>query len=229
MRIKKTDSGLLHSCMYVIEENGRAIVIDPCEDTGQAGDLDVDWLIITHEHYDHISGVNRWKEQTGAPLLCSRPCGERIRSSSKNLSRYFDVFCQIQTWTEIDLTDIRTVEYTCEADKVFDDRMLFEWQGHQVELMEIPGHSPGSIGIMIDRSDFFSGDSLMENDRTELRLPGGNARKWEEIGKKRLEALPDGITVHPGHFDSFIYRRTCTDESADRQMKQFVLQKEIDK
>ena len=48
MQIKKTDSGLLHSCMYVLEEEGHAIVIDPCQDRSAAGDLIVDYLLITH-------------------------------------------------------------------------------------------------------------------------------------------------------------------------------------
>ena len=206
MRIRKVDSGLLHSCMYVVEENGHALIVDPCTDTGAAGGLTVDCLLVTHEHYDHISGVNAWKERCGAPLLCSRVCAERIRDPRKNMSRYFDVFCQMQSWVPMGDTIVEPVEYTCEADRTFEDRMSFSWQGHSVSLMEIPGHSPGSIGIRIDDTDFFSGDSLLENTETELRFPGGSAKKWEEIGKKRIEALPEGIRIWPGHFESFLNR-----------------------
>ena len=75
MQIKKTDSGLLHSCMYLLEEKGHAIVIDPCRDLSAAGDSIVDYLLITHEHYDHISGVNEWKNGCAASLqqgLCRK-------------------------------------------------------------------------------------------------------------------------------------------------------------
>ena len=98
MQINKTDSGLLHSCMYVITENHHAVVIDPCKDISSAAGLTVDYLIITHEHYDHIYGVNEWKAATGAKLVCSSACAANIRSAKKNMSRYFDVFCQMQTW-----------------------------------------------------------------------------------------------------------------------------------
>lgn len=207
MQIKKIDSGILHSCMYVVEENGHAIVIDPCINTDPADGLKVDYLISTHEHYDHISGVNEWKYVTGAPLLCSKACAANIKNPRKNMSRYFDVFCSIQTWTPIENMKRKSFEYSCEADLVFEDHMTFCWQGHNITVLEIPGHSMGSIGIDIDHTDFFSGDSLLENCEIELRFPGGSIQKWERIGKKRIEAIPDGMKIWPGHFESFIRHR----------------------
>ena len=77
-------------------------------------------------------------------------------------------------------------EYTCLADQTFEDEMNLEWQGHFFRLFEIPGHSQGSIGILLDGKEFFSGDSLMENSEIELRMPGGSRKKWREIGSKRV-------------------------------------------
>ena len=204
MRIESYDSGLLHSRMYVIEENGHAIVIDPCRNTVPADNIQTDLLIITHEHYDHISGVKAWKEKTGALLLCSMACAKRIQDSHKNMSRYFDAFCAMQTWVPFEPSGLKTDEYICEAEQTFEDTCSFEWQGHKVVLEEIPGHSPGSIGIFIDKTDFFSGDSLMKDYPIELRFPGGSRKKWEDTGRKRIEGLPEGIMVHPGHFESFV-------------------------
>ena len=204
MKISKTDSGLLHSCMYIVKENGHAIIIDPCMDVSCMQDLTVDLLVVTHEHYDHISGVNAWKEICHAPLMCSKACAANIKSSRKNMSRYFDAFCEMQTWIPLEELHIRPVDYSCEADITFEDRTQLEWQGHTITLIEIPGHSAGSIGIDIDGTDFFSGDSLLQDRETEVRFPGGNAQKWDEIGRIRIEAIPAGTRIWPGHFDSFI-------------------------
>ena len=65
----------------------------------------------------------------------------------------------------------------------------------------------GSIGILLDGTHFFSGDSLMENSEIELRMPGGSRKKWKEIGEPRLKQIPDGIRVYPGHFEDFIYKK----------------------
>ena len=204
MQIKKTDSGLLHSCMYVLEEKGHAIVIDPCMDLSSAGDCVVDYLLITHEHYDHISGVNEWKKKTGAPLLCSRACAENISSPKKNMSRYIDVFWEMQTWVPTNGTKIEQTEYVSGADLTFEDEFTFEWQGHTVKLQETPGHSAGSCIICLNGDNCFTGDSFLEKYETECRFPGGSEKQWAKIGKPRIEAIPAGTRIWPGHFDSFI-------------------------
>ena len=145
MTITPYPSDLLVSNMYVIEDGGHAIVVDPSRDTAPARGLAIDKILITHEHYDHISGVNAWKEISHAPLLCSARCAERIRDPRKNVARHFDAFCQLQTM----LSDYSLPEtepaYACFADEVFEDEISFDWRGHRLRLFEIPGHSPGSV------------------------------------------------------------------------------------
>ena len=204
MQIVKIDSGLLHSCMYVVTDKKHALVIDPCKDVGLADEFKIDYLIITHEHYDHISGVNEWKLATKAPLLCSKTCAKNIMDSRKNMSRYFDVFCEMQTWMPTEQLCIEPVDYYCYADMTFQDIMIFNWQEHKVTLQEIPGHSAGSILINIDNNDFFPGDSLLKDCDIELRFPGGSAKKWIETGKDRIAAIPKGARIWPGHFESFV-------------------------
>lgn len=205
MNIQRYESDLLSSNMYVIVEGTTAIVIDPFRDTSVAQGLTVEKILLTHEHYDHISGVNRWKEATGAPVLCSKACGENIQSPRGNMSRWFNVFCELQDWVTIDRLPDADENYICTADEVFEDTAAFDWHGHQFRLFELPGHSLGSIGILLDGQDFFSGDSLMEGVEIALRFPGGSKAKWKAVGEPRLAALPDGIRVYPGHFQEFIY------------------------
>ena len=207
MEIRRYVSDLLASNMYVIVEDQHAVVIDPCRDTEPAQDLTVDYMLLTHEHFDHISGVNMWKALTGAPVLCSSACAESIQSCKRNLANHFDDFCQLQTWIRLDELPPADPQYTCTADLTFEDRTELLWRGHTFVLFEAPGHSLGSVGIMLDGTDFFSGDSLMENSEIELRIPGGSRKKWREIGCARIEAIPEGTRIWPGHFESFILHR----------------------
>ena len=203
MEIRRYESDLLKSNMYLIVEGSRCIAVDPCRRLDVIGDLTVDRILLTHEHYDHISGVNLWKEATGAPVLCSRACSENIRNARKNLSSLFEVFCEIQTWIKLDRIPDADRTYTCTAEETFEDTFEFQWCGHAFRLFEIPGHSMGSIGILVDDACFFSGDSLLENTETETGLPGGSRKKWNDVGRPRVEALPGGITVYPGHIREF--------------------------
>ena len=205
--IKRYVSGLLSSNMYVVSEGNHAIVIDPFVDTSPSADLVVDRIILTHEHYDHISGVNVWKEKTGAPVMCSEACALNIQSPKTNLARHFKDFCELQTWIKLEKIPASDPMYTCTADETFADELCFEWRNHIWRLFELPGHSLGSIGIILDNCCFFSGDSLMENYAIELRLPGGSRKRWREIGFPRINAIPDGIRVFPGHFEEFILKK----------------------
>lgn len=207
MEIRRYVSGLIASNMYVIVEDNHAVVIDPFDDITPGKDLVVDYILLTHEHYDHISGVNAWREGSDAIVLCSKVCSDHIKDPRKNFAKYFKDFCEIQTWVVLDSVPSSDPDYSCKADQTFVDNMSFRWKGHDFELFEIPGHSLGSIGIIIDRYYFFSGDSLMENYEIELRMPGGSRKKWREIGEPRMARIPDGIMVYPGHFDEFVYKR----------------------
>ena len=205
MTIERIVSDLLFSNMYILREGDAAIVIDPCRDTAPAGGLRVDRILLTHEHYDHISGVNAWKTATGAPVFCSEACACGMADPKKNLARIFPAFCELQTWVKLAAPPDADLRYAAAAEETFPDTASFQWEGHTFSLFALPGHSPGGTGILADGNTFFSGDSLLEHAPVELRLPGGCRADWESISRTRISALPDGITVYPGHFDPFIY------------------------
>lgn len=207
MEIRRYVSGLLSSNMYLIVECDSAIVIDPFKNTSAADGLHIERIILTHEHYDHISGVNAWKQAMNVPVLCSKVCAGNLQDSRKNLSRYFSVFCELQTWIALDAPPMADENYVCCADEAFEDEMTLLWRGHQLKLMEMPGHSLGSIGILLDEAVFFSGDSLIEGRDIELNFPGGSKEKWQQIGAKRVTELPDGVRIYPGHFQDYFLRR----------------------
>ena len=207
MEIRRYVSDLVASNMYLIVEGDSAIVIDPCRDTEPANGLKIDRILLTHEHYDHISGVNLWKKKTGAPVLCSKACAQNIGNPRKNFAGMFELFSELQTWVVLDRPLEVDETYGCSAEETFDDETVLTWKGHRVKLFEIPGHSMGSIGILLDEEAFFSGDSLLEGCEIALRLPGGSRAKWEQIGAHRIAEVPDGVRVYPGHLESFVYRK----------------------
>ena len=206
MNIDRYDSGLLNSSMYVISEKAHALVIDPCLNLNMADQYTVDCILITHEHYDHIFGVNAWKSKTNAPLMCSEACAHMLKNPKKNQARHFDSFCELQSFSKEWDASLIDPEYTCKADIIFNNTVELSWQGHNIRLLEIPGHSPGSIGIWIN-DVFFSGDILLEGKEIELRLPGGSKKKWEEHGKSIIDSIPNGTMIYPGHFSSYKLKR----------------------
>lgn len=211
MEIRRFISDKLSSNMYLLVETGHALVIDPCEDVSPADGLTVDLILLTHEHYDHISGVGVWKEATGAPVLCSEACARNIESPKRNLARYFPALCEMQTWVRLDRIPDADLNYSCRADKSFRDQTTLTWHGHRLELFELPGHSAGGVGILMDNTLLFSGDSLLPGTETELRFPGGDREAWTRVSIPRIRALDGQLSVYPGHFEPFILDKWRTD------------------
>lgn len=206
MEITRYISDLMFSNMYVLSDNGYSLIIDPFEHYMISKEFRPDMIIVTHEHYDHISGVNRIKQQFGIPLLCSEKCAQRLTDSKKNSARYFESFCQLQTYGEQDMSVPIDTEYTCQADLTFDEEIRFKWHGNELWLFALPGHSPGSIGLIVKNKFFFSGDSLFADREVELRFPGGSKRDWYEISEGKINSISDDVIVYPGHKEKFLMK-----------------------
>ncbi len=206
MEITRYISDLIFSNMYVLTDDRRSLVIDPFERYVVPENFRPDMMIVTHEHYDHISGVKRMKREFGIPLLCSNACAQRLSDPKKNSARYFYSFCQLETYGEQDMSVPIDVKYSCNADLTFEDEIRFNWHGNSFWLFSLPGHSPGSIGILVNGKLFFSGDSLLPDSETELRFPGGSKKEWKDISVKRISRIPDDVWVYPGHKEKFLMK-----------------------
>lgn len=206
MKVQKFATPLLSSNMYLLTENSRGIIIDTYDGfTSEiAGGCNaIDYILLTHEHYDHISGTNALRERYRCPVVCSEACGQRIQNSTHNFSRYYEAYAAVQTG-ELMPDDLPAVdEYFTHADEVFLGQKTIAWQGHELVLTETPGHSPGSICILVDGKLLFSGDTLLRGDVAVTRFPGGSRRKYEHIALPYLRGLPGDTMVYPGHYEAF--------------------------
>ena len=207
MRICRLTTHYYSSHCYLVIEDNHAIIIDP----GDADivkkvlleeDLTVDFGILTHEHCDHVCGVSAIREETGCRMIASKACDINLRDCRKNYSQYYDAFIEVQTRIPVDSQKLMD-PFTTNADELFENEMNLEWRGHSILLHETPGHSQGSICIVIDNAYLFSGDTLMKDDSTETHFIGGNKQQFAQITMPWLNSLPESLTVYAGHGDSF--------------------------
>jgi len=193
---------------YVLMEGGAALIIDPnriekIEKILEENKVVPEMVLLTHEHGDHISGLNGLREKYDFQTVASSLCSERIGNIRSNLSRIFGVYL-------IFVTGQRVRDYpkfTCEpADITFEDRISFTWREHSFEMVHTPGHSPGSSGVYMDGEILFSGDSLFNDREIVVRFDGGSEEDYVTKAAPYYRSLPENTVVYPGHGEKFLLK-----------------------
>lgn len=209
----------IESNMYLITQNGRALIVDPhiCEEAlRQMREQKIRNIVIllTHEHFDHISGVNWLREEfrdgadrsdtayDGTSAVCviaSEAAAQYLPDPNKNLAKFWEFMLMDLPEEKIKAgMALEDKEYSCNADQTFPGHLDFEWNGHMIHMQPAPGHSPGGMLIFFDQF-LFSGDNLVNGSGVICRIPGGNWKTYCEATRPMLERLADNTWILPGH------------------------------
>ena len=194
MLVEKFISGFLDTNTYVMEEDRHLLIIDPADHAAlleRCRDASSVTVLLTHEHFDHISGLNRIRDlyTSSCRVIAGAVCSERIQDTKANLSAYADVLAELggkQIPEPLSPFSCETADITC------DDRYAFRWMGHVVELFSSPGHSAGSCCIVLDDM-LFVGDTVLENNLM-VKFPGSSKKLYRSVTAPLLEKLLVGET-----------------------------------
>ena len=140
----------------------------------RANGLQLEWLIETHAHADHLSG---------APYIQSK-LGGKIGIGA-NIRIVQDVFCKVFN----EGTEFR--RDGSQFDRLFEDGDTYRIGSLAAFVMATPGHTPACMThVMGDAA--FVGDTLFMPDGGTARadFPGGDARVLFRSIRKLLETLP---------------------------------------
>ena len=141
------------------------------------------YLLNTHCHLDHVFG-NKFIAETFGLVPHIHPKEEQLLA--------FAPMSGIQ-W------GLPFANY--EGELVFIDKnSVIELGDDRLEILETPGHSPGSICFYCRKQGFMiSGDVLFEDSIGRTDLPGGNHQLLLESIRRELFTQPDETVIHPGH------------------------------
>lgn len=197
----------------LIDENSKhCIIVDPCnakliDEYIKENDLSIDFCLLTHEHFDHIFGLNQLREKYHFELICNASCSIGIQSAVKNMVRCYEIVLGFRKekyhLEDLTIPDIDRNYVSGKAEIEFDAGYGFEWYGHRIELRHTPGHSKGSACITVDDNMMFSGDSLLFDYDVILRFPGGSKKEYQQITLPFFNRLDRNIFVYPGHGRAF--------------------------
>ena len=182
MKVKMMQVGPIGTNCYILEDEGekRAAVIDPGDEAGRIlsvlreMDSQVDYILLTHGHYDHTTAVPELHEALPDAKIYIHKA-----DANGTGSRIFPLAGQVK-----DLL-------------FYDEGDALPLGALTVEVLHTPGHSKGSVTLKV-RDVLFTGDTLFAGDCGRTDLPGGS---YEEIlaSLGRLGRLEGNFHVCPGH------------------------------
>jgi hydroxyacylglutathione hydrolase len=176
----------------------QAIIVDPGEEAGRLLDaarslgVELQAILITHCHFDHIGAVAPLAAATGAPVYC--PEIEQ------------PVLADIMSWVPPGFGPFESYE----ADHTLAGGERLNLAGMDIEVLYTPGHSPGHLTYAISPSResggaadpagaLFSGDVLFAGSVGRVDLPGGDWATLERSIATLLRDFPAETVVYPGH------------------------------
>lgn len=186
MRYEAFCGGIFETNCYLIHAPGGPILFD-------APDGVCDWLVsrgitpklllLTHGHFDHVPDLARVKRQFGCEIGCHRDTIPMISDPEFFRSAGFQL-------------EIEPVEpdFTISAGKGQ------EFLGLTVDVLEVPGHCPGSLCFLWREAKLLiGGDVLFAGGVGRWDLPGGDGDLLFQGIREKLYPLGDEITILPGH------------------------------
>jgi len=224
--------GLLRCNCHIVGDAAthEAIVIDPGEEVDRIlavlrrHGLKVRAILITHAHIDHVGGLRKLREATGAPVMMHR----------EDLQLYRDMEAQA-AWSGFQAPALT------EVDDFLREEQSIRWAGYDMRVLHTPGHSKGSVCLYLPLSAgegtgahagkpigrtpsasgakraasgtgaaepsaatgapgmLFAGDTLFAGNIGRTDLWGGSFEEIMRSLREKLLTLPEDVGVFPGH------------------------------
>jgi glyoxylase-like metal-dependent hydrolase (beta-lactamase superfamily II) len=174
---------------YIVRAPGerrRAVIVDPGDEPerllhaiDELG-VELEAILLTHCHFDHIGAVAPVARATGAPVYC--PEIER------------PILTDVMRWVPPGFGPFES--YDPEHTLAGGERL--ELAGLEIEVIFTPGHSPGHLTYATSGA-LLSGDVLFQGSVGRVDLPGGDWATLEQSIERLLGAHPAETIVYPGH------------------------------
>jgi len=180
MEIKKIVTYEMDQNCYLIKNGYKGILIDPGIDTKkilrETEDIDINYILLTHCHFDHVFSCKSLKKT----LVGSPDCSENLKNPQIVLyNTYIENGCDI----------------------IMKDGEEREFDGIRVKCIHTPGHTSGCVCYKIE-NNLFSGDTLFKRSIGRCDLPTGNGKILENSIKNIIYKMEEDIVVYPGHGES---------------------------
>ncbi|MDD5936249.1 MAG: MBL fold metallo-hydrolase [Clostridiales bacterium] len=182
--------GPIQTNCYIVanEDTKKALVFDPGEDANKIYNyinqchLTVEAILLTHGHFDHITGVSDLVRLTNAKVY--------MLEAEKDLAMDDRMNCSAMFGQRVTLF----------PDILIKNQEELSFLDTKIKVIATPGHTKGSVCYFFEENKILiSGDTLFLESYGRTDFPTGSDFALERSLTMLLTTLPQDVVVYPGH------------------------------
>lgn len=191
MKIDTFIVGPIETNCYIVhdEDSKKGIIIDAGEEPDRIlkflkdKNIDVQFIVSTHGHFDHVNGVPKLKSALNIPFLIHEDDAHLLSAHASDIMRSLGY-------------DTVSVE----VDRLLKDSDEIKFGNLSFKVLHTPGHTQGCICLYFDNEKtLFSGDTLFKGDVGRTDLPGSSTASIIKSLMTKIFPLDPSTMVYPGH------------------------------
>ena len=158
--------------------SSRAEFVQAIKDSG----VNLKQILLTHGHFDHLLGVEGFKEALGVDAYISEDDMNQVKLMPDMLQMFLGMM-------------------GCKTPNIagfVKDGDVIKIGNTEIKAIATPGHTKGGLCYLVE-DKLFSGDTLFQNSCGRCDLPEGDFGTIVKSIKEKLFTLPENIEVYPGH------------------------------
>jgi glyoxylase-like metal-dependent hydrolase (beta-lactamase superfamily II) len=200
MRIERIKCG--NGNCFLIYGNGGSILVDTSrtqyrEDIlARCRDADVRLILLTHGHIDHVQNAAFLSAELASPIALHEADLPLLKDNfAEPMSAHRLLGRVVLSLSEKSFKEDGILQF--EPSIFLHDGDSLSAYGINGQVIALPGHTKGSVGVVVGKDDVFVGDALMNFIRPQKSLLYGD---WQQVEQsaRRIGNLGN-MTVHFGH------------------------------
>ncbi len=192
MRFENLPVGAFQANAWLVwdEGSGKAVLVDPGDEADRLlawireKGVQVEALLATHGHLDHVSAAGEVSEALGGIPFLMHGADRFLLETLGETRRQFGL----------------PPKDPPELDRVLSGGETLPVGSGALRVLHVPGHSPGSVAFLDESGGFLlTGDLLFKGSVGRTDLPGGDAPTLFDSIRKKVLTLPGSTRILPGH------------------------------
>ena len=157
---------------YLVEKNNKTILVDTSLKIHQnllrkkikkyqATRSGIDYLLLTHTHYDHAANAAMVKNEFKSKLIVHSEEAGYVENGRSNLPDGTNLFTRFIVWLGRNVLSESAFDFApAIVDIRIDDMYDFPEEDWNIRIMHSPGHSGGSVSMIVDDEVAIAGDNI---------------------------------------------------------------------